>query len=163
MQALPRTDPHVMVALWTYLQVALEFIAVKLRIVQAQKNTGERDALISVTGTLLGRPVVASAFEFRFMGGSMGSVVGERFARAARHAAENKMPLINAYGNTRMFENYPKDKLRYIFVSYPDYQDEGEFLTKWAYKNLGSRKFAIFYQNDDYGKLGWLGMANGVG
>jgi len=76
---------------------------------------------------------------------------------------ENNMPLINAYGNTRMFEDYPKDKLRYIFVSYPDYQDEGEFLTKWAYKNLGSRKFAIFYQNDDYGKLGWLGMANGVG
>jgi ABC-type branched-subunit amino acid transport system substrate-binding protein len=76
---------------------------------------------------------------------------------------ENKMPLINAYGNTRMFEDYPKDKLRYIFVSYPDYRDEAGFLTKWAYKNLGSRKFAIFYQNDDYGKLGWLGMANGVG
>ncbi len=76
---------------------------------------------------------------------------------------ENKMPLINAYGNTRMFEDYPKDKLRYIFVSYPDYRDEAEFLTAWAFKNLGSRKFAIFYQNDDYGKLGWLGMANGVG
>lgn len=76
------------------------------RIVQAQKKTGEKDALVSVTGTLLGRPVVACAFEFAFMGGSMGSVVGERFARAARHAAENDMPLISfsASGGARMQE-----------------------------------------------------------
>ena len=76
------------------------------RIVQAQKKTGEKDALVSVTGTLLGRPVVACAFEFSFMGGSMGSVVGERFARAARHAAENSMPLISfsASGGARMQE-----------------------------------------------------------
>ena len=76
------------------------------RIVQAQKKTGERDALVSVTGTLLGRPVVACAFEFGFMGGSMGSVVGERFARAAEHAAENNMPLIcfSASGGARMQE-----------------------------------------------------------
>ncbi len=76
------------------------------RIVQAQKNTEEKDALVSVTGTLLGRPVVVCAFEFRFMGGSMGSVVGERFARAARHAAETSMPLISfsASGGARMQE-----------------------------------------------------------
>ena len=76
------------------------------RIAQAQKKTGEKDALVSVTGTLLGRPVVACAFEFAFMGGSMGSVVGERFARAARHAAENNMPLISfsASGGARMQE-----------------------------------------------------------
>ena len=76
------------------------------RIVQAQKKTGEKDALVTVTGTLHGRPVVASAFEFAFMGGSMGSVVGERFARAARHAAENNMPLISfaASGGARMQE-----------------------------------------------------------
>ncbi|MFH1349844.1 MAG: ABC transporter substrate-binding protein [Pseudomonadota bacterium] len=71
---------------------------------------------------------------------------------------ENKMPLINAYGNTRMWVDYPKDKLRYIFVSYPDYEDEAEFLTTYATKNLGSKKFGIFYQNDDYGKLGMAGM-----
>jgi len=59
------------------------------RISIAQKKTGEKDALISTTGTLLGRSVVACAFEFGFMGGSMGSVVGERFARAANHAADN--------------------------------------------------------------------------
>lgn len=76
------------------------------RIVQAQKKTGEKDALVAVTGTLLGRPVVVCAFEFAFMGGSMGSVVGERFARAARHAAENRMPLISfaASGGARMQE-----------------------------------------------------------
>ena len=76
------------------------------RISQAQKKTGEKDALVSVTGTLFGRPVVACAFEFAFMGGSMGSVVGERFARAARHAAENRQPLVSfsASGGARMQE-----------------------------------------------------------
>ncbi|MDH5622575.1 MAG: acetyl-CoA carboxylase, carboxyltransferase subunit beta [Gammaproteobacteria bacterium] len=76
------------------------------RIVAAQKSTGEKDALVSVTGTLSGRPVVVCAFEFGFMGGSMGSVVGERFARAAEHAAENRMPLISfsASGGARMQE-----------------------------------------------------------
>ncbi|MGD8227240.1 MAG: ABC transporter substrate-binding protein [Desulfobacteraceae bacterium] len=75
---------------------------------------------------------------------------------------DNKIPLINAYGNTRMFADYPKDKLRYIFVAYTDYEDEADFLTKWAFKNLGSRKFALFYQNDDYGKLGWSGVAKAL-
>ena len=76
------------------------------RIIAAQKKTGETDALISVTGTLFGSPVVACAFEFSFMGGSMGSVVGERFARAARYAADNNMPLISfsASGGARMQE-----------------------------------------------------------
>jgi acetyl-CoA carboxylase carboxyl transferase subunit beta len=76
------------------------------RLVQAQKKTGEKDALVSATGTLYGRPVVACAFEFGFMGGSMGSVVGERFSRAADHAAENNMPLISfaASGGARMQE-----------------------------------------------------------
>jgi len=76
------------------------------RIVQAQKKTGEKDALITVTGSLLGRPVVVCAFEFAFMGGSMGSVVGERFSRAADHATENNLPLISfaASGGARMQE-----------------------------------------------------------
>ena len=76
------------------------------RLVQAQKKTGERDALVAVSGTLLGRPIVACAFEFSFMGGSMGSVVGERFARAARHGAEHGMPLVSfaASGGARMQE-----------------------------------------------------------
>ena len=76
------------------------------RIGQAQKNTGEKDALVSVIGTLHARPVVVAAFEFRFMGGSMGSVVGERFVRAVRHAADKGVPLIafSASGGARMQE-----------------------------------------------------------
>lgn len=76
------------------------------RIAQAQKDTGENDALVAMTGLLKGQPVVACAFEFRFMGGSMGSVVGEKFARAATYSRDNKMPLINfsASGGARMQE-----------------------------------------------------------
>ena len=76
------------------------------RVIQAQKNTGEKDAMVAAKGTLKGRPVVACAFEFGFMGGSMGSVVGERFCRAARHSAENNAPLISfaASGGARMQE-----------------------------------------------------------
>ena len=76
------------------------------RISIAQKKTGEKDALISATGTLMGRPVVVCAFEFAFMGGSMGSVVGEKFARAADHATANNMPMISfaASGGARMQE-----------------------------------------------------------
>jgi acetyl-CoA carboxylase carboxyl transferase subunit beta len=76
------------------------------RIAQAQKDTGENDALVAMTGLLKGMPVVACAFEFRFMGGSMGSVVGEKFARAATYGRDNKMPLINfsASGGARMQE-----------------------------------------------------------
>jgi acetyl-CoA carboxylase carboxyl transferase subunit beta len=76
------------------------------RIVQAQKDTGERDALIAMTGLLKRQPVVACAFEFKFMGGSMGSVVGEKFSRAARFSRENSLPLIcfSASGGARMQE-----------------------------------------------------------
>ena len=76
------------------------------RLSQAQKETGENDALVAMTGLLKSQPVVACAFEFRFMGGSMGSVVGEKFARAATYGRENKMPLINfsASGGARMQE-----------------------------------------------------------
>ena len=76
------------------------------RIVQAQKKTGEKDALVAVGGTLLGRPVVVCAFEFGFMGGSMGSVVGERFTRAANYCVENNIPLVSfaASGGARMQE-----------------------------------------------------------
>ena len=76
------------------------------RVSQTQKNTGERDALVAMTGKLKGQPVVACAFEFSFMGGSMGSVVGEKFSRAAQYSRENRMPLIcfSASGGARMQE-----------------------------------------------------------
>ncbi|MCW8825265.1 MAG: acetyl-CoA carboxylase, carboxyltransferase subunit beta [Gammaproteobacteria bacterium] len=78
----------------------------KDRIVQAQKNTDEKDALIAMMGQVKGLPLVATAFEFRFMGGSMGSVVGEKFVRAADYAIEHNLPLIcfSASGGARMQE-----------------------------------------------------------
>ncbi len=76
------------------------------RLSQAQKKTGEKDALVAATGKLEGQPIVVCAFEFGFMGGSMGSVVGERFSRAAQVAAETKAPLVcfSASGGARMQE-----------------------------------------------------------
>lgn len=77
------------------------------RIKAAQKSTGERDALIAMEGTLKQRPLVAAAFDFAFMGGSMGSVVGERFARAAERAVELNCPMVcfTATGGARMQES----------------------------------------------------------
>lgn len=78
----------------------------KDRLSAAQKQTGEKDALISMSGTLQGMPVVASAFEFSFMGGSMGAVVGERFVQAANVALERRCPFVcfPASGGARMQE-----------------------------------------------------------
>ncbi|MGA0055519.1 MAG: acetyl-CoA carboxylase, carboxyltransferase subunit beta, partial [Steroidobacteraceae bacterium] len=78
----------------------------KDRLSAAQKSTGEKDALIVMAGKLEEMPVVACAFEFQFLGGSMGSVVGERFRRAADHALEHRVPLIcfSASGGARMQE-----------------------------------------------------------
>lgn len=78
----------------------------KDRLQQAQKQTGEQDALIAMRGSVKGIPVVAAAFEFDFMGGSMGSVVGERFVRAAQVALQERIPLIcfSASGGARMQE-----------------------------------------------------------
>jgi acetyl-CoA carboxylase carboxyl transferase subunit beta len=76
------------------------------RLLAAQKQTGEKDALVVMAGTLLGLPVVACAFEFKFLGGSMGSVVGERFARAAEHCLEHRASLVcfSSSGGARMQE-----------------------------------------------------------
>src|SRR5262249_40176922 len=64
------------------------------RLTQAQKATDERDALIVLAGKLHGLPVVACAFEFQFLGGSMGSVVGERFKRAGDLCIEHNEPFV---------------------------------------------------------------------
>ncbi|MEZ5528631.1 MAG: acetyl-CoA carboxylase, carboxyltransferase subunit beta [Porticoccaceae bacterium] len=78
----------------------------KDRLADAQKATGEDDALVAMRGTLKGMPVVAVAFEFAFHGGSMGYVVGERFTRAANVALEENVPLVcfSATGGARMQE-----------------------------------------------------------
>lgn len=78
----------------------------KDRINAAQKSTGENDALLAMMGQVKGVPLVATAFEFQFMGGSMGSVVGEKFVRSVDTALENSIPLVcfSASGGARMQE-----------------------------------------------------------
>ncbi|MFO4669421.1 acetyl-CoA carboxylase, carboxyltransferase subunit beta [Vibrio cholerae] len=78
----------------------------KERLAAAQKASGEKDALVVMKGAVLGVPVVACAFEFSFMGGSMGSVVGARFVRAVEAAIEHNCGLIcfSASGGARMQE-----------------------------------------------------------
>jgi acetyl-CoA carboxylase carboxyl transferase subunit beta len=76
------------------------------RMKQAQKDVGEKDALIVMKGTIQSLPVVVAVFEFKFMGGSMGAVVGERFVRGVQAAIEQKSPFIcvSASGGARMQE-----------------------------------------------------------
>jgi acetyl-CoA carboxylase carboxyl transferase subunit beta len=78
----------------------------KERLTQAQKSTGERDALVVLAGKLHGLPLVACAFEFQFLGGSMGSVVGERFKRAVDHCIGQREPFVCfcSSGGARMQE-----------------------------------------------------------
>ena len=77
------------------------------RIKEAKKNTGESEALLAGFGKLDGRLVTAAAFEFKFMGGSMGSVVGEKFVQGIEQAIKNKTPFIcfSTSGGARMQES----------------------------------------------------------
>ncbi len=77
------------------------------RLTTARKSTGEKDALLVMEGRLLGMPIVACAFDFNFMGGSMGSVVGEKFVRAVNRAMAIKSPFVcfSSSGGARMQES----------------------------------------------------------
>ncbi len=76
------------------------------RLTSSKRDTGEDDALVVMQGSVHAVPVIAAAFEFSFMGGSMGSVVGERFVRGVQLAIEQKMPFVcfAASGGARMQE-----------------------------------------------------------
>ena len=87
----------------------LKFVDLKAyssRLKQAQKDTGLKDAIINARGKMNGRPVIVSAMEYSFIGGSMGAVVGEGITRAIEHATDSKVPLIivSASGGARMME-----------------------------------------------------------
>jgi acetyl-CoA carboxylase carboxyl transferase subunit beta len=87
----------------------LKFVDLKpysRRLRQAQEETGLKDAVINARGKLEGRPVIVSAMEYAFIGGSMGAVVGEAITRAVERAAESRTPLIivSASGGARMME-----------------------------------------------------------
>jgi acetyl-CoA carboxylase carboxyl transferase subunit beta len=93
---LVSTDPLKFADLKTY----------ESRLEQAQAETGLKDAVINARGKLNGRPVIVSAMEYAFIGGSMGAVVGEMITRAIEHATESKVPIIivSASGGARMME-----------------------------------------------------------
>jgi acetyl-CoA carboxylase carboxyl transferase subunit beta len=76
------------------------------RVAAAEKKVGRNDALVSGVGTLAGLPVALAVMDFRFIGGSMGSVVGEKLARAGRRAIEERRPylVVSASGGARMME-----------------------------------------------------------
>jgi acetyl-CoA carboxylase carboxyl transferase subunit beta len=78
----------------------------KDRLIAAQKKSGEKDALVAMQGHLFGIPIVACAFEFEFIGGSMGSAVGERFVQAADLSYHSNIPLVcfSTSGGARMQE-----------------------------------------------------------
>ena len=78
----------------------------KDRITAAQKLTGEKDALITMEGKINDFQLVVAAFDFRFMGGSMGAVVGEKFVRAVNHCLDKDLPFVcfSASGGARMQE-----------------------------------------------------------
>ncbi|HUJ93776.1 MAG TPA: acetyl-CoA carboxylase, carboxyltransferase subunit beta [Terriglobales bacterium] len=87
----------------------LKFVDLKSyssRLKQAQADTGLKDAVINARGKLSGRPVIVSAMEYAFIGGSMGAVVGEAITRAIEHATESKVPIliVSASGGARMME-----------------------------------------------------------
>ncbi|HEX9451901.1 MAG TPA: acetyl-CoA carboxylase carboxyltransferase subunit beta, partial [Burkholderiales bacterium] len=74
------------------------------RLVQARTETGEEDALVVMQGSIKNVPLVVAAFEFRFLGGSMGSVVGERFVRGVQSCCEQNLPFVcfTASGGARI-------------------------------------------------------------
>jgi len=79
----------------------------KDRIVDAQKNTEEKEAMVVMRGQLMGLPLVAAAFEFGFIGGSMGSVVGQKFTLGVQRCLEDSLPMVcfSASGGARMQES----------------------------------------------------------
>ncbi len=87
----------------------LKFVDLKAyssRLKQAQEDTGLNDAIINARGKMNGRPVIVSAMEYAFIGGSMGAVVGEAITRAIEQATESKTPvvIVSASGGARMME-----------------------------------------------------------
>lgn len=78
------------------------------------------------------------------------------------NVADAKLPTIWPYGNPEVFAKQPREKLHTVFMVYPDYTDEGEFMVQQAAKLAGAKKVAVFYQNDDYGKGGLDGVQRGI-
>jgi branched-chain amino acid transport system substrate-binding protein len=87
-------------------------------------------------------------------------LAGSAVVSAAKdEIAEARLPLVNAYASPRHWARQPRDKLKYVFIDYPDYADEASFLVDYSVTKLGAQRLAVFYQNDDWGR----GVMDGVG
>lgn len=103
---------------------------------------------------------VANLKEMRDSAFLTAGLVGSAVVNAAREEiAEARLPLVNAYASPQLWARQPRDKLKYVFVVYPDYADEAEYLVTYSATKLGAQKLAVFHQNDDWGK----GVMDGVG
>jgi len=87
-------------------------------------------------------------------------LVGSATVNAAKdEIAEARLPLVNAYASPQPWARQPRDKLKYVFIAYPDYADEADYLVTYSVSKLGAQKLGVFYQGDDWGK----GVMDGVG
>jgi branched-chain amino acid transport system substrate-binding protein len=75
---------------------------------------------------------------------------------------ENKIPLIMPFSAVSVWKNMPREQTRYTFTTYPDYEDGGSFMAEYAAKELGTKKIAVFYQNDDWGKGNLKGIERAI-
>lgn len=90
-------------------------------------------------------------------------LVGSAIINASKdEMAEARFPLVHPYGNVALFARQPKEKQRFVFVVYPDYVDEGEFVVKYAADKLGVKKLSVFYTNDEWGKGSLEGVQKGL-
>jgi len=106
---------------------------------------------------------VANVNEFKDSVFAVVGLLGTAVLNANKdNIAEAKLPTIWPYGNPQVFAKQPREKIRTVFMVYPDYADEGEFLIQQAAKLEGTKKVAVFFQNDDYGKGGLEGVRRGL-
>jgi ABC-type branched-subunit amino acid transport system substrate-binding protein len=90
-------------------------------------------------------------------------VLGTATCNAAKEFfADAKIPLVTAYANVRIWPELTEEKRKFVFISYVDYKDEAEYLTRYAVEKLGAKKIGLFYQNDDYGKNAMAGMTDAL-
>ena len=92
-----------------------------------------------------------------------GCVIGSAIASASKDfLLDSKIPVVHVHANPRMWVGVAPEKMRHIFIAYPDYVDEAEAITQFAVNEVGVKKIALFGQNDDWGKSAKEGIERGM-
>ena len=92
-----------------------------------------------------------------------GCVIGSAIANASKDfLLDSKIPVVHVHANPRMWVGVSPEKMRHIFIAYPDYVDEAEAITQFAVNDVGVKKIALFGQNDDWGKSAKEGIERGM-